>query len=72
MDAANTGNDTIVTESKAIEQVLERLKAHYTGTEPAAVGHLAFDDVGVGAWSAGWQEPLQQFTAGVGEGLFQP
>ncbi|QKZ24638.1 hypothetical protein HUT05_05645 [Streptomyces chartreusis] len=30
-------NDNAVTESKAIEQVLERLKARYTEVEPAAV-----------------------------------
>ncbi|MGW0949153.1 three-helix bundle dimerization domain-containing protein [Streptomyces sp. NPDC002623] len=38
MDAANSENDNAVTESKAINQVLERLKARYKGMEPAAVG----------------------------------
>ena len=39
------------------------------GVFEVPVGHLAFDDAGVGASSAGWQESLQQFTDGVGQGL---
>ncbi|MGW0949123.1 three-helix bundle dimerization domain-containing protein [Streptomyces sp. NPDC002623] len=38
MDAAHSESDGVVLESKAIEQVLERLKARYTGMEPTAVG----------------------------------
>lgn len=42
------------------------------GVFEVPVRHLAFDDAGVGAWSARGQESFQQFTAGVGEGPCRP
>ncbi|MGY3061588.1 hypothetical protein ACVWZD_005886 [Streptomyces sp. TE3672] len=38
------------------------------GVFEVPVGHLAFDDTGVGALPAGWQESFQQLTDGVGQG----
>ncbi|XMN11782.1 GntR family transcriptional regulator (plasmid) [Streptomyces griseobrunneus] len=38
------------------------------GVLEVPVAHLAFDDTGVGALSAGWEESFQQLTGGVGHG----